>query len=236
MNNDNNCNTTQQLLYQTITMCQQRQPTPATKPTNKNKLPELKLLKKKKKKKQVCFGAVQEQFLKPFPRDLAKGDLFYLPYELQAQKDADIEAKREAVEGNNDAAQQFVDTDDLCFRGLEHVLTKTARRERIQAYVVTVLDVYMEQRELGYIDNYELFIVSRSHSRSDRKQALRMGKVDAEEASRLHHVLADDSKSSTKRAPPSSSRRSKQRAMKKWVSGTFQRMKSSKTSTSIRRN
>ena len=233
-------------------------------------------------KKNVSFGEIQEQFLQPLPRNLHRADLFYSTEELEEQKLADIKTKRDAFQGNDssDTAASYdpsipyyrkeqhltaafaEDTNDICFRGLEHVLHKTERREHIQSYIKAVLEVHTEQREVGLVDSYELFIVARSHSKADRKHAHRMGKVDAQVASKLRLEMTDASNSSRSLAdcscsstaasstgcPSSTSsrrnsapqtRRTSRTIIQGWVAGTFQRLKSHrnlKSSKPIRRS
>jgi len=160
--------------------------------------------------------------LDPVPREL-RNDLYYSADELKEQKDADIAAKQDAESKCDDDP---VDTDERCMRGLEHVLHKTERRKHIHANIQAVLEAHNEQAELGYLDEYELFIVSRWSTLGDRKKARRIGKVDAQEAAQ---VLSSDSDSSCNSTPPCRRRNSKARDMMHWLSGTFLRLRSSRS-------
>ena len=148
------------LHYPFINMCQQQKPTTTTPAA----VMPLDL------KKQVRFGEIQQHFLAPLPQDLQRQHMYYSHGELQVQKEADMQTLGECDESFEQG---------ICFRGLETPDHKTERRNRIKKCIRTVLEVHLEQKELGYLDDYELYIVARANSKSDRKKAQKAAAQDA---------------------------------------------------------
>jgi hypothetical protein len=175
--------------------------------------------------KRVRFGEVQECFLNPLPKDFIREHLYYSGAELKHQQNTDIEAKFDASLSDHE-----IDPDLVTFRGLEHALSKDGRRQRIKEYVTSVLEVHLEQKEVGYRDTYEIYMVARAQSKGDRKTAQRIAAMDAREAAAimLEKCSDDDDvsltstsvSSSTHSAISASSRRSK-KTIRRCVSGVI---------------
>ena len=167
-----------------------------------------------KLKEAVHFGDVKECPIKPPPLDEeSRANLFYTQKELRRLKKADIEAKRMAEE-NPDI--EFDEDEEVCFRGLEYSLNSKERKENIKSYVQCIVQIYLDQQEMGYVDEYELYAIAKSKSKRDRKLARRMGALDANDAA--DYIDSEYSENS-------SLSRNGKRSLKRWVSGQFTKLK-----------
>jgi hypothetical protein len=176
-----------------------------------------------KRSRSVQFGEIQECSLDSLPyNDEDKAALFYTQAELRKLKKADISAKREAEE-NPEAVDHIVDEEEISFRGLEHCLDTSERKQHIREYVQSVVGIHLEQREMGYFDDFELYVIARHKSKKDRKHAQRMASLDSRD-------IMDYSDQSD----ASSSALGSRRSLKRWVSGQFSKLTRSNSSTSSR--
>lgn len=179
-------------------------------------------------KKGVTFGEIQQHFLAPVPEDLQRQFMYYSAEELSIQKEADISLLR--INSDNINTEASLLEHGICFRGLEQTYNtndKTERRDRIRKYIRTVLEVHLEQKELGYRDDYEVYIVARANSKTDRKKAQRLAAQDAEDVLVLVEKDCLSHHTNTKR---------RRRSLKRLLSGSMARVFTSSKRNLLRSN
>lgn len=145
------------------------------------------------------------QAFEPVHED-CKGDIWYVAKELKTLLQQELKRNRKYEEGELDEVDEE-EIDQVCWRGLEHILEGDERSGRIRKTVQGILNWYVEARQTDMEDPEKLRVISKARTKVDGTNAQKRASGDALFVKEMRKgEFKQGSKSQSRRASLSSHR------------------------------